>query len=85
MSWIEMLEEEVVLARTDRLARIYRACIEPGETRVDHVLKVHSLRPRTMEAHLMLYKTAMHVPGGVSRRERESIAVAVSAANGCHY
>lgn len=70
-----------------RLGRLYRACIEPETQTVDEVLKIHGLRPETLDAHLRLYKTAMNPRdlGGLSRRERELIAVAVSAANGCEY
>lgn len=70
-----------------RLERLYRACVEEETGEVDNVLKVHGLRPETLRAHLDLYKTAMHPRhgAGLSRRERELIAVAVSRANGCHY
>lgn len=79
-----MRSEEEVLAGTDKLARLYRANQdEPGV--VDNVLKIHSLRPGTLEGHLRLYSSVMHAPGSLSRREREGIAVAVSAFNRCHY
>jgi alkylhydroperoxidase family enzyme len=51
----------------------------------DHILASHSLNPRVLRAHVLLYRTIMFGPSGLSRSEREAIAVAVSAANDCHY
>ena len=73
------------MAGTDKLARLYRSLVSPEHGVVDNVLKIHSLRPQTLEGHLRLYKSVMHAPGSLSRREREGIAVAVSAHNHCHY
>lgn len=50
-----------------------------------NILRVHSLAPNVLEAHLGLYHAAMHAPGELGRVHREMIAVAVSAANGCDY
>lgn len=85
MAWIRMLPEDEVLSRKDRLARLYRAALDPEHGVVDNVLKIHSLRPSTFDAHLRLYRAAMHEPGGTSRREREVLGVLVSAYNHCHY
>ena len=52
---------------------------------MDHVLASHSLNREALEAHLALYRTIMFGPSGLSRIEREAIAVCVSAANDCHY
>ena len=52
---------------------------------VANILKIHSLAPEVLNAHLTIYHAAMHAPGELSRGQREMIAVAVSAANGCHY
>jgi alkylhydroperoxidase/carboxymuconolactone decarboxylase family protein YurZ len=86
MAWIRMIDETEADPAT-RLGRLYKACLEPEAGTVDEVLKIHGLRPETLDAHLRLYKTAMRPrdPGGLSLRERELIAVAVSAANGCAY
>lgn len=51
----------------------------------DHILASHSLKPAALQAHVLLYRTIMFGPSGLSRSEREAIAVAVSAANDCHY
>lgn len=52
---------------------------------VANILKVHSLAPHLLAAHLELYQAAMHAPGELSRERREMIAVAVSWANHCGY
>jgi len=52
---------------------------------VANILKIHSLAPEVLKAHLDIYHAALHAPGELSRAQREMIAVAVSAANGCHY
>lgn len=51
----------------------------------DNIIQIHSIHPRIMRLHYDLYVETMHKPGPVSRLQREMIAVAVSAKNGCHY
>jgi Carboxymuconolactone decarboxylase family len=51
----------------------------------DHILASHSLNPAALQAHVRLYRTIMFGPSGLSRSDREALAVAVSAANDCHY
>jgi len=53
--------------------------------KISNILKVHSLNPDAMGNHLELYMTLMFGKSGLSRAERESIAVVVSAANDCAY
>jgi alkylhydroperoxidase family enzyme len=50
-----------------------------------NILASHSLSPDALRAHERLYKTLLFGVSGLSRAEREAIAVAVSAANECHY
>jgi alkylhydroperoxidase family enzyme len=52
---------------------------------LDNVLASHSLSPEALAAHVALYRVVMLGPSGLSRAEREAIAVCVSAANECHY
>lgn len=52
---------------------------------VAHILRCQSLHPEGLRDHHALYRTLMFGRGALSRAERESIAVVVSAANGCHY
>lgn len=57
----------------------------PEARETDQILASHSLNPDALQAHLRLYRTVMFGPSGVSRAEREAMAVCVSAANDCHY
>jgi uncharacterized peroxidase-related enzyme len=67
-----------------RLRQIYARLVEPWGG-VDNILKIHSLNPPSLTAHFELYHTLMRGRSGLSRAEREMIAVVVSAANQCHY
>ncbi len=81
MSWIE----EVDVSEADgKLAERYAALIEQ-RGKVSNILKVHSLNPEAMGNHLDLYMTLMFGKSGLSRAEREAIAVVVSAENDCDY
>ena len=51
----------------------------------DNILRIHGVHSRTMRLHYDLYVELMRGPGPLSRVQREMIAVAVSASNGCHY
>jgi len=53
--------------------------------RLANILDSHSLNDDALRAHLGLYRTIMFGPSGLTRAERELMAVAVSAANDCHY
>jgi alkylhydroperoxidase family enzyme len=44
-----------------------------------------SLRPGVLRRSMQLYRAAMFGPSGLSRIERELLAVTVSRANDCHY
>jgi hypothetical protein len=57
----------------------------PDSRDMDNVLASHSLNREALEGHLALYRTVMFGPSGLSRAEREAMAVFVSAANDCHY
>ncbi len=67
------------------LGEIYPRVVDPTYGRVDHVIAVHSLNPRSMKAHLALYESAMAGTATLRKVERELIALAVSLENGCHY
>jgi alkylhydroperoxidase family enzyme len=56
-----------------------------GTESVDNILASHSLNPDALRAHVALYRTIMFESSPLTRAEREAIAVAVSAANNCHY
>jgi alkylhydroperoxidase family enzyme len=67
----------------DELADVYRRI--GARDRADHVIRVHSLHPEGMEGHVRLYRSVMFGRSPLSRREREAVAVVVSAANDCFY
>lgn len=50
-----------------------------------NVLDSHSLNSAALRAHVTLYRTIMFGESGLTRAEREAIAMAVSVANDCHY
>lgn len=81
MSWID----EIDATEADgKLAESYAALIKQ-RGKVSNILKVHSLNPDAMSNHLDLYMTLMFGNSGLSRAEREAIAVVVSASNDCQY
>lgn len=81
MAWIKMIPENEAVGR---LKAAYEKLKEPWGG-VDNILKIHSLNLRSLWAHFELYKTVMVGRSGLSRAQREMIAVVVSAANRCHY
>ncbi|MDH3746853.1 MAG: peroxidase-related enzyme [Gammaproteobacteria bacterium] len=81
MSWIDEIEVDDA---DGKLAEIYAELIEK-RGKVANILKVHSLNANAMSNHLDLYMTLMFGQSGLSRAEREAIAVVVSAENDCAY
>jgi hypothetical protein len=59
MSWIATIEPGEA---EGALGNIYQRIAGPGGA-VDNVLKIHSLRPHTLEAHMALYKNVLHHRG----------------------
>ena len=53
--------------------------------KVFNIVKAMSLRPGVLHRSMELYKGIMFGPSGLSRQERELLAVVVSRANDCHY
>lgn len=80
MAWIRIVPEEKA---EGLLKALYERLAVGG--RVDNILRIHSLHPESLEAHLAVYKNIMFGAGPISRADREMIAVVVSAANECHY
>ena len=81
MAWIEQTDADDA---DGKLAEIYAELIEK-RGKVSNILKVHSLHPEAMSDHLDLYMTIMFGKSGLSRAEREAIAVVVSSNNDCEY
>jgi len=81
MSWITEIDAEEA---GEKLAAVYAELIEK-RGKISNILRVHSLNPDALGNHLDLYMTIMFGKSGLSRAEREAIAVVVSAANDCAY
>jgi alkylhydroperoxidase family enzyme len=81
MAWIKIINEDK--AEGD-LADQYKQLLEPWGG-VDNILKIHSLNPASLQAHVLLYKTLMYGKSPLKRPHREMIAVVASVANRCHY
>ena len=81
MAWIKIIDEQNA---EGSLKEQYDQLIEPWGG-VDNILKIHSLNPESLAAHVKLYKTLMYGKSPLRRTDREMIAVVVSAINQCHY
>jgi uncharacterized peroxidase-related enzyme len=81
MSWIDEIDVDVA---EGKLGAVYAELVKK-RGKVSNILKVHSLNPEALESHLGLYMTAMFGKSGLSRAEREAVAVVVSATNDCAY
>jgi len=82
MAWIKMIPEDG--AHDEYLQSLYKKYSTPEEG-VDHIIKIHSLNPKSMEQHYDFYSHLMRGKSRLSRAQREMIAVVVSTANNCHY
>jgi uncharacterized peroxidase-related enzyme len=81
MAWIKMVEPGDA---TGELKREYSRAVKRAG-KVFNILKVQSLNPETLHESMGLYLATMHGPSGLSRAERELLAVVVSRANNCFY
>lgn len=82
MPWIDWIDEDDA---ENRLAESYRRTSDPRTGKMDHILKIHSLNPPSLDSHYTFYKDLMYGRSGLSRTQREMIAVVVSTANRCEY
>ncbi len=80
MAWIRIINEAD--ARGE-LAELYKR--ESATRGIGNLLQVHSLNPRSLRAHLDLFRTLMYGRSGLTRAQREMIGVVVSALNRCPY
>ncbi len=82
MSWIRVVPEEEA---GEPLRSLYDRVQGPGG-RIDNVLRLHGLRPHTLEGHMALYKAVLHHSGNrLPRWLLETVGVYVSLLNGCAY
>ena len=82
IAWIDAVNEP---AASGLLGELYAKETDPHTGLVDNILKVHSLHPETLRAHIDLYRTVMYGRSAITRAEREMIGVVVSKINSCHY
>ncbi len=81
MAWIRTIDEDQA---DGKLRELYARMSGPGGG-VDYIMKIHSLNPGSLQGHIEFYRALMRGRSPLSRAQRELIAVAVSAANRCHY
>jgi uncharacterized peroxidase-related enzyme len=81
MAWIREVGED----EAEGALKVAYAKVAGARGKVSNVMRVQSLGPRAMEAHLDFYLAVMFDRSGLSREERELIAVVVSAENRCAY
>jgi alkylhydroperoxidase family enzyme len=81
MAWIRTIDPS---AAQGRLAELYRAAVRRAG-RVYQVVRAMSLSPAVLESSIALYRTVLFAPEGLSRAQREMLAVVTSRANRCHY
>src|SRR6202162_3347658 len=71
-------------APTEAMAAYFRKCEEKLGF-VPNVLKAYAFDMPKLEAFVAMYNDLMLAPSGLSKLEREMIAVAVSSVNRCSY
>jgi alkylhydroperoxidase family enzyme len=81
MAHLRLIDVE---AATGRLKEEYDAAVGRAG-KVFNIVKAMSLRPGVLHCSMELYKGIMFGPSGLSRQERELLAVVVSRQNDCHY
>ena len=68
----------------DDIKAVYQKCMDKLGL-VPNVLSAYSLRPNKLRNFMAMYNELMLAPSGLSKLEREMIAVVVSSANHCYY
>ncbi len=81
ISWLRVPDEEEVAAEVKEVWQ------EPREKLgfVPNVLRIFALRPRHLLGWWRYYDDLLRGESGLSKAQREMIAVVVSVANTCHY
>lgn len=82
MSWITTIP---YAEAKGKLRRLYDRVTGP-DGNVDNIMMAHSLRPHTMEGHMVLYKATIHHTGNeLPKWLLETLGVWVSSLNNCGY
>jgi uncharacterized peroxidase-related enzyme len=81
MAWIKFIDEAG--AKGD-LKKLYEELSEK-RGKVANIMRIQSLNPEAMKAHIDLYLSLMFTESGLTREQRELIGTVVSAVNNCQY
>lgn len=82
MSWIKTIP---YAEATGKLKALYDRVTGP-DGNVDNIMMSHSLRPHSMEGHMVMYKNVLHHTGNtIPKWFLETLGVWVSSLNGCGY
>ncbi|HZU90739.1 MAG TPA: peroxidase-related enzyme, partial [Stellaceae bacterium] len=68
----------------DDLKALFARCVDKLGI-VPNVLRAYSLRPQKLRNFIAMYNELMLAPSGLTKLEREMVAVVVSSANRCYY
>ncbi|TAJ97511.1 peroxidase [bacterium] len=81
MTWIKTIEENAAEGKVKELYEGFKKQVGF----VPNIIKLFSIKPRSMEATSNLFKLFMYGPSPLSRAQREATALVVSVINQCHY
>ncbi len=82
MSWIKTIDYNEAKGK---LKSLYKRVKGPNDN-VDNVLMIHSLRPHTLEGHMVLYKAVLHHSANtLPKWYLEALGVYISHLNHCKY
>ena len=81
MAWIAEIDER----EAEGLLKDQYSKLKEPWGGIDNILKIHSLNPESLAAHVQLYKIVMFGKSPIPRIDREKIALVVSSINQCHY
>ena len=81
MAWIAEIDER----EAEGLLKDQYSKLKESWGGIDNILKIHSLNPESLAAHVQLYKTVMFGKSPIPRIDREMIALVASSINQCHY
>lgn len=82
MAWIDLTLPDKA---SGLLKQLYEAAVRRAG-KVYNVIRIQSPRPKVLKESTRLYLAVMHsAESGLSRAQREMLAVTVSRANDCHY
>lgn len=72
-------------ADSEAAKELYADQADPQTGRTQAIVRVQGHHPDVASAHRALYHALMFEGSGLARRERETLALFVSAINGCDY